>query len=135
MAHLFKQMYCDEVDYERMNNIQIIDLVFTEFLHKKICELSERRNYIVSKMNDLSLTTQREIKQSEKRWLEYGYEALSEIDCENIWLGILECCRILRLPNPTVAQRRYFESLFILSGEIWSGMYSDTARTTVLNTC
>ena len=36
MAHLFKQMYVDEIDLEALTVEKLIDLVFTEMVHRKI---------------------------------------------------------------------------------------------------
>ena len=42
MAHLFKQMYVDEVDFqETLSYDQLIGLVFTEFVHRQMQQLEE----------------------------------------------------------------------------------------------
>ena len=42
MAHLFKQIYVDEVDFrETLAYDQLIGLVFTEFVHRQMEQLEE----------------------------------------------------------------------------------------------
>ena len=43
MAHMFKQIYCDEVDFERVTHVEIINLVFTAIVHGKITELEKQK--------------------------------------------------------------------------------------------
>ena len=41
MAHLFKQMYVDEIDFDALTVEKLIDLVFTEMVYRKIQQLEE----------------------------------------------------------------------------------------------
>ena len=41
MAHLFKQMYGDEIDFDTLTVEKLIDLVFTEMVYRKIQQLEE----------------------------------------------------------------------------------------------
>ena len=41
MAHLFKQMYVDEIDFYALTVEKLIDLVFTEIIYRKIQQLEE----------------------------------------------------------------------------------------------
>ena len=41
MAHLFKQMYVDEIDFDALTVEKLIDLVFTEIIYRKIQQLEE----------------------------------------------------------------------------------------------
>ena len=36
MAHLLRQMYVDEIDFEAVTIEKIVDLVFTETIHDKV---------------------------------------------------------------------------------------------------
>ena len=42
MAHLFKQMYVDEIDLEALTVEKLIDLVFAEMVHRKIQQLEKQ---------------------------------------------------------------------------------------------
>ena len=41
MAHLFRQMYVDEIDYELLTPEKLIDFVFTEMVYRQIQKLEE----------------------------------------------------------------------------------------------
>ena len=41
MAHLFRQIYVDEIDFEALTVEKVIDLVFTEMVYRKIQQLEE----------------------------------------------------------------------------------------------
>ena len=41
MAHLFKQMYVVEIDFDALTVEKLIDLVFTEMVYRKIQQLEE----------------------------------------------------------------------------------------------
>ena len=41
MAHLFKQMFVNDIDFEAMTIEKLIDLVFTEMVYRKIQQLEE----------------------------------------------------------------------------------------------
>ena len=36
MAHLFKKMYVDEIDFDALNVEKLLDFVFTEMVYRKI---------------------------------------------------------------------------------------------------
>ena len=42
MAHLFKQMYVDEIDCDALTVEKLIDLVFTEMVYRKIQQLEKK---------------------------------------------------------------------------------------------
>ena len=44
MAHLFRQLYVDEIDFEGITQDKLIDLIFTQFLHRQIHELEELKH-------------------------------------------------------------------------------------------
>ena len=39
MAHLLRQMYVDEIDFEEVTIEKIVDFVFTEMIHDKMQQL------------------------------------------------------------------------------------------------
>ena len=41
MAHLLRQMYVDEIDFEAVTIEKIVDLVFTEMIHDKMQQLEK----------------------------------------------------------------------------------------------
>ena len=41
MAHLFRQMYVDEVDFEALTIEKLAGLVFTEMVHRKMQQLEK----------------------------------------------------------------------------------------------
>ena len=41
MAHLFKQMYVNDIDFEAMTIEKLIDLVFTEMVNREIQQVDE----------------------------------------------------------------------------------------------
>ena len=41
MAHLFKQMYEDEIDFDALTVEKLVDLVFTEMAYRKIQQFQE----------------------------------------------------------------------------------------------
>ena len=41
MAHLLRQMYVDEIDFEAVTIEKIVDLVFTEMIHDKMRQLEK----------------------------------------------------------------------------------------------
>lgn len=135
MAHQFREIYCDEVDFERMTHEKVIDLVFTEFVHRKIQELEKQETGVKVETDRGFWTELRnhcEISDEDERWFIYADKALAEIDCEDIWQGILYCCKIVKLSPPSETFRRYFDTLFNLSWFIWSKMYSDNERTFII---
>ena len=108
MAHLFKQIYVDEVDFEETLILdRLINLIFKVFVHRQIPQLEELESSV--------------------RW------AISMIDRWDIWRGILETSKVLKYHEPLVRYRRYFYSLFSLSWIMWSKMYSETEWTMSIN--
>ena len=49
--------------------------------------------------------------------------ALSLLNHELIWQGIVEACKILKYPEPSATHREYFEAMFDMSCFIWFQMY------------
>ena len=68
MAHLFKQMYVDEVDFEALTIEKLIDLVFTEMIYYKIQKLEEetsKQDQIDSRLWRFMITVD-----DEERWID-----------------------------------------------------------------
>ena len=91
MAHLFKQMYVDGVDFrETLAYDQLIGLVFTAFVHRQMQQLEELETaYVKTEIGHGSWTNMREhceINDEDDRWLTYADKAISMID-RDIWRG------------------------------------------------
>lgn len=74
-----------------------------------------------------------EITDEDERWLIYADQAMSMIDREDIWRGIVEACKALKYHGRSVGYRRYFESLFNMAWFTWSKLYSDIERNMSIN--
>lgn len=148
MAHLFEQMYIDEVDFEEtLTHDRLINLIFTEYVHRQIQQLEELESCVkmdtvtrepceISETDGNQWTAMREhceITDEGERWMIYANQAISMIDREDIWRGIVEACKILKYPEPSIAYRCYFDTLFNMSWLVWSKMYSETERTISIN--
>ena len=70
-----------------------------------------------------------EVLDHEGRWITYAEQALSLLNHEVMWQGIVEACKILKYPEPSAMHRDYFETLFHMSCFIWFQIYSETKRT------
>ena len=53
-----------------------------------------------------------EVLDHEERWITYAEQALSLLNHEVMWQGIVEACKILKYPEPSATHRDYFETLF-----------------------
>ena len=62
-------------------------------------------------------------------WITYAEQALSLLNHEVMWQGIVEACKILKYPEPSAMHRDYFETLFDMSCFIWFQIYSESKRT------
>ena len=65
----------------------------------------------------------------EGRWITYAEQALSLLNHEVMWQGIVEACKILKYPDPSAMYRDYFETLFDMSSFIWFQIYSESKKT------
>ena len=54
-----------------------------------------------------------EVLDHEERWITYAEQALSLLNHEVMWQGIVEACKILKYPEPSATHRDYFETLLI----------------------
>ena len=95
-------MYVDEVDFrETLAYDQLIGLVFTEFVHRQMKQLEELETACVKTETDHGPWTKMkeccEITDEDDRWLTYADKAISMIDRDDIWRGLLEAFKILKL--------------------------------------
>ena len=71
-----------------------------------------------------------EVLDHEGRWITYAEQALSLLNHEVMWQGIVEACKILKYPEPSAMHRDYcFETLFDMSCFIWFQIYSESKKT------
>ena len=131
MAHLLRQMYMDEIDFESVTIENIVDLVFTEMIRDKMQELEEQDHDGFEEQEELAKQDQTdgnhrsrfkkcsEVLDHEERWITYAEQALSLLNHEVMWQGIVEACTILKYPEPSAMHRDYFETLFDMSCFIW----------------
>ena len=70
-----------------------------------------------------------EVLDDEERWINYAERALSLLNHELMWQGIVGACKILKYPEPSETHRDYFEELFDMSCFVWFQLYSETERT------
>ena len=113
MTHLFKQIYVYEVDFrETLAYDQLIGLVFTEFVHRQMQQLEELETACVKTETVHGPWTKMrkhcEITDEVDRWMAYAGKAMSIIDRDDIWLGILEAFEILKYPNPSSEGKRCY---------------------------
>ena len=132
MAHLFREMYVDELDFESLSFETIIDLVFTEMVYRQIRMLHQEINSDLDETDGNMLRKCRQsidVSEDRKCWIEYGEQALSLMNREVIWQGVKEACKALQYPEPSSRHRQYFDSLFDLSCFVWFLIYSEHERT------
>ena len=95
MAHLFNQMYVDEVDFDSLTIEKLIELVFTEMVFRKIEQLEQEKIVKHDQIDGNPWKGFRkcfEIPDDEKRWMTYAEKALSMLDHDVMWQGIVEAC-------------------------------------------
>lgn len=121
MAHLFRQIYVDEVDFEEITPTEVIEAIFTEFVHRQMKELRELQN--CQRETDVWKTCRdcREVLVDEELWWNLADKAIDMIDREYIWQAIVEAFKILKYPEPSAECRGIFEQLYSLS---CLGLYS-----------
>ena len=126
---------------------RLIDLIFTEFVHRQIQQLGELESCVkadtvttehceTSETDGNQWTAMREyceISDEDDWWLIYADQAILIIDREDNMERDREACKVLKYNKPTEGYRRYFESLFNLAWFMWSKMYSDIERNTSIN--
>ena len=132
IAHLLRQMYVDEIDFEAVTIEKIVDLVFTEMIHDKMQQL-EKEELGKKDQTDGNQWSRfkkcSEVLDHEGHWITYAEQALSLLNHEVMWQRIVEACKILKYPEPSVMHRDYFETFFDMSCFIWFQIYSESKRT------
>ena len=125
MAHLFKQMYVKDIDFEAMTIEKLIDLVFAEMVYRKIQQLEEAT---LSKKDEtdgnqwIKFRKLFEVLDGEERWIRYSEHALELLNHGDVmWQGIIEGCKILKYPELSKIHR---EALFDMSCFVWFQMFS-----------
>ena len=125
MAHLLRQMYVDEIDFEAVTIEKIVNLIFTEMIHDKMQQL-EKEELTKQDQTDGNQWSRfkkcSEVLDHEERWITYAEQALSLLNHEVMWQVIVEACKILKYPEPS-AMHRDFETLFDMSSFIWFQIY------------
>ena len=110
MAHLLRQMYVDVIDFEAAS---LVDLVFTEMIHDEMQQL-EKEELAKQDQTDGNHRARFkkcfEVLDHEERWITYVEQALSLLNHEVMWQGIVEACKILKYPEPSATHRDYFET-------------------------
>ena len=93
MAHLFKQMYVDEIDIEVMTVEKFIELVFTEMVYRKMQQLEEATLCKQDETDGNQWARLRkciEVLDDEERWVRYAERALELLNHDVMWQGIVE---------------------------------------------
>ena len=137
MAHLFKQMYECEIDFDALTVEKLIDFVFTEMVYRKIQQLEEEAAQ-AKQDEDYGRLWPRfrkriEALDDEERWIYYAERALDLLDHDVMWKGVVEACKILKYPEPSGIHRDYFEALFDMTCFAWFQRYSEFERTTFIH--
>jgi hypothetical protein len=133
MTHLFKQIYVDEVAFEELTQSQLVDLVFTEFNHREIKELEKLQQCACKTDPWLAYRNCCEMLSDDDLWLTFADQAMNMVDCEHIWHGIVEACKVLKYPDPSSECRSYFEQLYSVSCLKLCTMYLKMKRTPSLD--
>ena len=95
MAHMFQQIYVDEIDLSSMSCEQLIEFVFTEVVHQGMNLLEE---------GDVDVTDRRLFSTENEdvnRWSTYSEKAMLMINFNAIWFCILHAFRILNYAQPS----------------------------------
>ena len=87
---------------------KLIDLVFTEMVYCKMQQLEEAEQIKHHQVNGNRWTRFRktvEVLDDEERWINYTERALSVLNHDLMWQGIVEGCKILKYPEPSETHR------------------------------
>ena len=133
MAHLFRQIYVDELDFEALTVDKVIDLVFTEMVYRKIQQLEEETQAKQDLTDRSRWRKSVQVLDDEERWIRYAERGLALLNHDVIWQGVVEACKILKFPEPSATHREYFEALFDVSCFVWLQIYSDFERTAFID--
>ena len=135
MSHLFDAMYAIRAsDIEHLLSIDVVNLLMTSFLDKKIAELEKHdKLYGACRRPESkqwrSLKREFGIKDNEERWLLYTDKALENIDVGEVWMGIEEACKILGLASPSQEIADYFDSMYRMSWVILARTFNELKKT------
>ena len=97
MAHLFKQMCVDEIDFDALTVEKLIDLVFTEMVYRKIQQLEEETLTERDQTDGNQWTRFRErfkMLDNEERWISYAERPLELLNHDVMWRAVVEACKI-----------------------------------------
>ena len=72
MAHLFRQVYVDELDFEALTVDKVIDLVFTEMVYRKIQQLEEETQAKQDLTDRSRWRKSVQVLDDEERWIRYA---------------------------------------------------------------
>ena len=129
MAHLFRQIYGNEMYFEEvLTPSELIDLIFLELIRQKIIELKTLEE-CASQVDVWSTYRQKdEVLDEEDLWLNFADRAIDMVDREYIWNGIVESFKIFKFSEPSSECRSYFEQLYCVSSMGLFTMYMQLKR-------
>ena len=91
MAHLLRQMYVDEIDFEAVTIEKIVDLFFTEMIHDKMQQLDNEEHAKQDQTDGNHRSRFKkcsEVLDHEERWITYAEQALSLLNHEVMCMGV-----------------------------------------------
>ena len=125
---MFNQIYADTVEFEEVSHSDLINLIFVDFISKKIQELrraekdESKADPWVEYQNVLEMMTE------EDRWFNFAARAVETINREHVWNGICEAFKFLKNCGPTNSHKTYFDKLFSVTWVELMLMYTETKR-------
>ena len=119
---MFEMMY-GAYDLEGITNEDLIHIVFSYVMDKKILELENRERKGKSCRACEGSAMQSDDGHNKNRWMKYGDLAISSINQDIMWSVIEEACRVLALSTPSEKQRLYFDILFDMSWMLWEEIF------------
>ena len=131
MAHLFKQLYECEIDFDALTVEKLIDFVFTDMVYRKVIARAKQDEDYGRPWTRFRKRI--EALDDEERWIYYAERALDLLDHDVMWKGVVEACKILKYPEPSAIRRDYFEALFDMTCFAWLQRYSEFERTIFIN--
>ena len=121
MAHLFKQMYSDEVaNIKRQFTPR--ELITIELIRRKMEEIEKQKG-------NPTYSTKKMATDERCRWWNLSDLAKNHIDQEQAWKLIIEAFKLLNSQDPHILCRRIFEQTFKLSYLGLHTIYSDIHKT------
>ena len=128
MAHLFNQIYANNVEFVDIGHDDLISLLYVEFLSKKIQELrrAEEDASVFEPWTDFQNCL--EMLTEEDRWFNFANRAVNAINREHFWNGICEAFKFLKYSGPTSSQKIYYEKLWKAPWNELMSIYTQTIR-------